>query len=426
MTNLGPISHAQNVGVQLVSPPRFAPRPKENKTRVVLMLQGHPSVFWRELGEGINRAGHRVIKVHFSLADRLFWGAWNSKTYRGRLKAWPEYLKRLIADQGVTDILYYADRLPYHAEALKVAHNLGCRAWAIEFGYLRPDWLTFEPNGMGALSTFPKIRSEVERKALGVPNPDTRNLYGHDFGDEAVNEVAFALIQSFGRPLYPLFHSDKPVWPAIDYLSWLPVLAMSRFRERQARDLITRLRANKTPFNLVAMQLEADYQIRASSPYTSLKQFCTEVISSFAYGAPKDRHLVFKLHPLDNGLGDWFRKIRSIARTRGVEGRVHVIRGGDLGTLISASSGVVLVNSTVGIHALRRSIPVCATGTAVYDLEGLTHQAGLDRFWQHPEPVDDAYYQTFERALSTIQIKGSFFDPAGRQAAINEITRRLS
>jgi len=406
--------------------PLFAQGRIENKNRVILMLQGHPSRFWAELGDGLKNDGHRVIKVHFGLADRVFWGRRPAINYRGPLRSWRGFVTDLMRREGVTDVLYYADRLPYHAVALDAAKADGRRAWAVEHGYLRPDWLTLEPEGMGAFSRFPREPEKIRELAQGVPAPDMRVRYRHSFAAEAFNEVSFGLLQSFGRPLYPLHVSDRPVWPAIDYLSWLPVLAMSRRRARQAERTVAELVATGTQYNLVPLQLEADYQIRASSPYRRLGDFIEAVLHSFSAHAPADRHIVFKIHPLDNGLGRWFKRIPAIARRFGVAHRVHVIRGGDLGTLVRGSKGVVLVNSTVGLHALRAGVPVCAMGEAVYDVEGLTHRSGLPQFWTTPDRMDEAFLDSFIRALSTIQLKGSFYDAEGRIAAIREIGDRVA
>jgi capsular polysaccharide export protein len=59
-------------------------------------------------------------------------------------------------------------------------------------------------------------------------------------------------------------------------------------------------------------------------------------------------------------------------------------------------------------------------------MPGLTHQGGLDSFWAHPAAIDRGLADAFVRAINgTIQIKGSFYDPLGRQAAIAEIVKRI-
>ena len=392
----------------------------------ILMLQGHPSRFWGELADALTADGHRVVKVHFCLADRVFWGRRPAIAYRGRLSRFESWIGDLMRREGVTDVLYYADRLPYHVAARTAAERLGVAPWAVEHGYLRPDWLTLEPGGMGAHSSLPRDWAGLETLARGRPRPDMRPRFGHSFATEAVNEVAFNLLMVAGRPLWPFYRSDKVHWPVFDYLAWLPHLAAERRHQREAAALADELAQRKQPFTLVAMQMATDYQIRASSAYGHLSEFVAEVLASFARHAPADRLLVFKLHPLESGIERWFSVIARLADRAGVAGRVRVIRGGDLGGFLRLSQGVVMVNSTVGIHALRMGVPVCTRGAAVFDLPGLTHQGGLDRFWTTPEPVDPGRFQLFERAISAVQIKGSFFDPAGRAAAIAEFRQRLA
>jgi capsular polysaccharide export protein len=282
-----------------------------------------------------------------------------------------------------------------------------------------------EPEGMGARSTFPKDPETIRAMAAGVEAPNMVNLYPHGFATEAFNEVSFHLLQAYGRPFYPFYNSDKVYWPAIDYLSWLGELMLDRPRKRAAAGLQSQVESGALSYNLIAMQIQADYQIRCSSPYAHLSDFLEEVFKSFAQAAPASRHLIVKLHPLDNGLERWFSQIPKLAREAGIESRVHVIRGGDLGAFLRHSNGVVLVNSTVGLHALRLGVPTYAAGDAVFDVEGLTHLGPLDSFWTDPQSVDLGFFAEFERAIKTIQIKGSFYNYEGRMAAIGGIRDRL-
>ncbi len=390
------------------------------------MLQGHPSGFWAQLHDGLKADGHRVLKIHFCLADFVFWGRRPAVSYRGRYKNWRDWIERYIQAEQVTDVFYYADRLPYHADALQVARNRGVRCWAIEFGYLRPDWITMEPEGMGAYSTFPKSRDGIEALAGTAEAPDMMPRYPHTFLTEAFCEVTYHLLQASGRPFYPFYFSDKIYWPIIDYLSWIRELARDGRRKCHAKDVQKLTAEDGISFNLIAMQIQADYQIRASSPYVHISEFLDEVFESFARSAPRSRQLVIKLHPLDNGLERWFSRIPAMARAAGIDGRIHLIKGGDLSVFLQNSRGVVVINSTVGIHALRFGVSTYAAGGGVFDLPGLTHQGELDTFWTDPEPVDRDFFEKFQTALSHIQIKGSFYNPDGRTAAIQGIRDRMN
>jgi capsular polysaccharide export protein len=390
----------------------------------VLFLQGPPSRFWRELADRIVADGGAITRVNLALGDALFWRRPGALNYRGRFAGFASWLDRLVTAREVTDIVYYGDRFPYHRVAAEVAAARGIRCHAIEFGYLRPDWLTLERQGMGGYSHFPSDPAAVRLVAGQAGLPDRTVRFTHSFGTEAFQEVSYHLLNWAGRPLFPFYRADRYYQPVLEYLSWLPQFMRSGGHARHAAKVVTALDGRR--FFLVAMQLQSDYQIRANSAYRHLSDFCEEVIGSFARHAARTDRLVFKEHPLDNGLEHWDRVVGAIAARHGVGDRVDVINGGDLNRLIAASQGVIVVNSTVGLTALMAGTPVLATGAAVYAIDGLTHQRGLDTFWTEPQEVDTALAADFVAAIAaTIQVRGSFYDPEGRRIASEEISRRL-
>ncbi|MEL6478362.1 MAG: capsular biosynthesis protein [Pseudomonadota bacterium] len=391
----------------------------------VLFLQGPPTAFWPELATAFEAAGHRVSKVHFCLGDRMFWPRRGARDYRGALEAFERWLDALCTEQEVTDILYYADRHPYHIIAARIAERRGLRAWAVENGYLRPDWLTLEPFAMGRNSRFPSAPDEILRLAEGGVTPDWTPRYRHGFLREAASDMAFNLARIAGWPLYPRYRSDVYYPALLDYLCWVPS-SLRKWRRRRACEAVEARCAEGLDFTLLAMQLQSDYQIRASSDYGHLSEMLEEVIASLASHAPDGRHLVVKSHPLDSGWENWPHVLAEIARSYGVADRVHWLDGGDLAALIDRAAGVLTVNSTVGLHALRQHRPVLCLGSAVYDIPGLTHQTGLDSFWTQPSGVDVDLLEALLIALERrIQVRGSFYDPDGRKAAQTAIVNRL-
>lgn len=395
--------------------------------RVVLFLQGPPSAFWRELAATFERRGHRIVKINACFGDTYFWRRRGAYAYRGLFRHWPEYLERIIAREGITDIIYYADRQPYHVEAQVIAGRLGLNCYAIEFGYLRPHWLTLERGGMGTYSHFPSDPDQIRRAAEGLPNVETSSPdFPHGFVEEAYGEVAFHLFSEFLRPLYPFYRSDRYYHAFHDYLSWLVELTRGGRHRRRTRATLDRLKAASAPYFLTALQLQSDYQIRANSPYAHIRDMLDEVISSFAGHARPVDHLVIKQHPLDNGWENWEKVVRRLARHHGVSDRIHLIVGGTLPELISAARGVVVINSTVGLHALQAGCPTKVLGIAVFDIVDLTDQQPLDEFWQNPAPVDMELLADFCRLIArTVQLRGSFYNRAGRAVATAEIVSRI-
>ncbi|MCY0096377.1 capsule biosynthesis protein [Hoeflea ulvae] len=378
-------------------------------------------MFWRELATGFENAGAKTHHVNFSLGDRIYWWKRGARNFRKPLSDWADYVRELIIGENITDILYYADQLPYHRIAHEVAKDLGVRCHAVEYGYLRPDWVTLERGGMGRLSHFPNQPEQISAIARQVGPVDLVVRYAHSFWNEAANEVLYNLAAYFGRPVFPHYQSDKYYNPMYEYLMWLPRML------RRPKVMPDAYVGEGSPAHyLLALQLQSDYQIRTNSPYTHLSEMVEEVIRSFAAHAPDHTRLVVKEHPLDNGLERWEKVVMRIADEHGVGARVDFIDTGDIGKLMPKVSGVVVVNSTVGLNSISSGRPTIVLGSAIYNVEGLTHQAGLDSFWTDPAPVDPDLCDDYVRALAaTVQVKGDFYNRAGRKVAIAEIVSRI-
>lgn len=393
----------------------------------ILFLQGPPSRFCKLLADEAERQGHTALRINLCVGDWLTWVGRPAVNYKGALAGWRDYLEDFLVRERVTDIVYYADRLPYHRVALEVAEKLGLRATTYEFGYLRPDWITLERGGMSSRSHFPTDPDRIKRIAALVAEPDLEERYLYPFHREAFHEVVFNLSNYFLKPLFWRYQADKYYNPLVDYLSYIPRLIGARILRTRTRALISRLIDSGTPYFVVPLQMQSDYQLRANSPYGHQRELIEEVIASFARHAAPANHLLFKMHPLDNGLERWSRTVSGLASRHGIAARVHLVDGGKLKKILRPAKGVVLVNSTVGLHALFDLIPIKVLGMAVFDIVGLTHQGPLDTFWTAPEQPEPALRDAFVRAIAgTIQVKGNFYTSAGRAAAIAEIVRRLA
>ena len=148
------------------------------------------------------------------------------------------------------------------------------------------------------------------------------------------------------------------------------MLSRSARRKRSAQALRAAYRSH-APYFLFPLQLDADSQVRRYSPYSGMKEAIACVLSSFARSAPVDTHIIIRNHPLDNGLIDYAGFIASFAVACGISDRVHFIEGGNAHHMMDKSLGVVVLNSTIGISALRQGKPVYCVGTSIYAMLGL-------------------------------------------------------
>ena len=391
-----------------------------------LFLQAPPGRFAPELRDALTERGCQVHRINLSLGDAVQWGWRPAVSYRGPRAEWRPFLADYVRRHDITDILYYGDRLPYHRAAVSVARELGIRGTTYEFGYLRPDWITLERQGMSALSHFPLDPEMIKAAAAKLPRRALTERYTHAFGVEAFREVAHHLTTFFGTPFYPRYDADSYYNPLLNYLSYIPRLMASGRRGKRAAVRTRNWLQMKRRYALVPLQMQNDYQLRASSPFRHQREAIEMVLQSLQRAAPPDFHVMFKIHPLDNGWERWARVVGDIANRLGIPRRVSTIDGGHLPTLLDHCSRVILINSTVGMHAIQRLRPTKVLGLAMFDIPGLTHQGSLDDFWSTAELPDPELRDCFIRLLAaTIQVQGSFYNREGRARAIEEITQRL-
>ena len=385
----------------------------------VLFLQGHPSAFSRDVGRALKARGHGIRRVNLCFGDWLFWHGPECISYRGGFSEWEEWIGALMQREGVTHLVYFADRHPYHVAAQRAALRLGVVCLSYEFGYLRPDWILVETGGQSAFSHFPDRIETVKRLAEGLPSPDMTRHFGHPLWQEALCEMAYHLGNVLFGWLFPRFKSDRVDHPVLEYLSYLPRNLSGLRARKEARRITADVQDGREPFHLVALQMAGDYQIRANSPFADPVEFLRRVLRSYAEAGPAEGRLIFKLHPLDNGRVPWRRLVRRQARDVGLERRVVFLDGGDLTELLRRARGCVVVNSTVGLHALQAGCPVKCLGIATYDMAGLTHAGPLESFWTLPERPDPLAVDALIRVMAAcLHLRGDFFAPEGRAAAV--------
>lgn len=396
-------------------------------SETALFLQGAPSPFWRELAEGFVSVGWSVEKIHLAPAEPIFWGLKGAESFSGDVRQWRKYFSARLRKRPVSAVFLYADRQPYHRAAIAVCRRIGTPVYVIENGYLRPDWLTCERGGMGRYSEFPKSPDALRALALSMPDPDLDTRYSHSFYQEAWREVLFHLTNGLTPKSFWQYDHDRYYHPLLDYFSFFRKTVKGTLFNFESNRICTDLLMNERRFYFCPLQMQADYAVRDNSDYRHIGEMIEEVVTSFAKYAPRKSLLVFKSHPYDNGVEAFSRRVRKIARKKGVGRRIRFIETGPFGSLAVACRGMVVINSTSGLHAIRALKPVIALGDAVYDIPGLTHQRGLDEFWKRPDRIDTLLLRDFVRVMAhKYQVKGSFFNPRGRKRAVRAIVQRVS
>lgn len=387
----------------------------------LLMLQGPVGPFFWLLARQLRRQNVEVHKVNMNGGDALFFPGPAVRSWRGRPEDWPGYLAGLIAELDVDAIALFGDCRLHHRQAIAVAEGRNIPVFVFEEGYLRPDHITVEVDGVNGSSPLVGIT-----RIPAVEDPGEPIRVGNSFPKFATWATLYLLAKDIGQILFCHYrhHRGNCIDEGLAHLRWGLRKLLSRRRDRRRIEAVSR--AGK-PYFLLPLQVHFDSQISQHSPFFSITHMVTGVIRSFAAHAPMDTMLLIKHHPLDRGHCSYRDTIERSASAAGCADRVIYFADGHLPSLLDGAVGTVTCNSTVGLSSLWHGAPVKVLGQAIYDRPGLTAQCPLDQFWSAPQPVNRDNVLAFTGFLrATCQANGSFYTGYRRTGVLDAVIARMA
>jgi capsular polysaccharide export protein len=331
-----------------------------SRPRSFLFLQGLASPFFSRLADRLRADGEAVHRVNFCAGDAVLWGkrpAWN---YRRGVDGLTAFLESRFQANRFSDVVLFGDQRPIHRLAIGVARTFGTRVHVFEEGYVRPNWITCERDGVNGHSALPRdphwylavndaLPAYGDGRAVRIPLPV-----------RAAQDIAYRVANAINPVTYPRYRTHRPKPAALEYAGWTRRFAQLPVRERSERRLIHRVVAGKRRLFILPLQLNGDAQILHHSPFRHMSEVIDLVLRSFARHAPRDTEILIKNHPLDTGLFPYRRHVARLAMELDLRERVHYVESGHLPTLFEHAAGVVVVNSTVGLSALHQGRPTKA------------------------------------------------------------------
>lgn len=392
-------------GAALVRPPRAAAAPPAGEapglpdfgvTRA-LLLQGPAGPFFHRFGQELRDHGVSVTKVNLHAGDTLFYPGPDTLSYRGTLGEFQSWVAEQLRALGIDGVFLFGDCRAYHMAAIDAARTAGVQVWVFEEGYLRPDWITYERdgvNGHSRMSRDPSVYLAAYRAAGSPPEPPVLPV-GDTFREGAWYSTLNALAYTFANQGFPHYEHHRNLNALYHAQSWVLGAARKQYfawrEEGVLEDIVQRFDGR---YFFVPLQVHCDFQIQHSH-YGDVTDFIHEVVASFAQLAPRDHALVLKHHPMDRPFRDYTELFDTLRREHRLEGRLFYIHDLHLPTLLKHARGCVTINSTVGLSAIHHRTPTKVMGNAIYDMPGLTHQGSLESMWHSPEPVDIETYHAF-------------------------------
>lgn len=380
------------------------------KNNRILLLQGPMGDFFTRFAAFLRSSGARVWKINFNGGDWLFYRGANTTNYRGTIEAWPQFLCRYLLEHKIEKIFLFGDCRRYHREAIKVARDANIEIYVFEEGYIRPDYITLEKNGVNGFSALPKDPDFYKRLPVPLSEPDALPVRT-SFWRMAMAAMSYYLAGACLRFYFRNYEHHKSFSIRCKGSRWLISGARKLLYTRRDAKLNQRLAGELSKrYFLVPLQVHNDSQVTCHSSYANIEDFIREAIASFANHAPAKTLLVLKHHPMDRGARHYGKLIESLSNEHGVGARVIYTHQIHLPTALNHARGVVVINSTVGLSALLHNAPVKTMGDAIYDMAGLTCQSSLDDFWSNTGKVSQKLLRAFRYfVITTTQLNGSFF-----------------
>jgi capsule polysaccharide modification protein KpsS len=377
------------------------------KGRHLLMLQGPAGPFFARVGRQLRANGAKVSKVNFHGGEDLYNRGPHIVRFHGALEAWPDFFERLVRERGVDGILLFGDCRPIHKAAIDRAQQLGIEVFVFEEGYLRPDFVTLERDGVNGHSIIPQDPRFYDNVEIAFDEPPPRPV-ARAFLKSAVHTICYATSAGLMRWRYPRYRHHRDIRPLVQMCLWLNGGLRRVAHTLRDREIARRLDEQRMPpYFVVPLQVYLDAQL-GYSRFETIDAFISEVVETFAKHAPSDHELVLKLHPMDRAYSDYGDLIERLRKLHGLGARLHYVDIINLPAALRGARGTVVINSTVGLSSLKHGTPVKCLGQAIYDIPGLTHQGSLSEFFENPAPVDRELCKRFSSWLrQNNQLNGS-------------------
>jgi capsular polysaccharide export protein len=377
----------------------------------ILFLQGPMGTFFKRLDKVFRQKGANTYKIAFNAADWFFSNKDNVVPYKGTPKNWEHFIYDFLLNHKINKLFLFGDCRFYQKITIKIATKMGIEVFVFEEGYVRPNYITLEKQGVNNNSKLPRAKSFYENLPDVLEQPRERGVRNSMFKmiASAISYYAIAKTFKFAYPHY-IHHRDLSLTKEAFYGARNFVRKIIyTFKDAAQNDILANELSKKYFF--VPLQTSSDFQIKKHSLFKGMEEFIEVVLNSFALSADKEHFIVFKHHPIDRGKKNYTDLIKSLAAKLGVAERVMVVFELHIPNTLKNAIGTVTINSTVGLSSLYHGTPTITLGKAIYDIHGLTCKGvALDDFWQDATPPDANLFKKFRAFLiKNSQINSSFY-----------------
>jgi len=381
------------------------------KDKQVLLLQGPMGNFFARLDKKFSDAGANTYRIGLNAGDEFFSHRDNYTPFKGKMEDFRFFINNYYKENSIDMVFIFGDCRYYQSIAIKEAKKLGVKVFVFEEGYVRPNYITLEKDGVNAYSSLPKNRDFYD--VMGFDKTYEKDVITKktNFFKLYWQSSLYFIVANLFKFKYPYYkhHRNFSVKQEFFYgcRSFYRKIKY-RLKENGFEVLITKQLSKKYFF--VPLQTHGDFQIITHSKYNTIEEFILEILKSFAKYSKDNNKLIFKHHPVDRGRCDYGNFIKKHSKILNCEDKIMVVYDVHLPTLLKHTKGTIVVNSTVGLSSLYHYTPTLCMGEAIYDIDGLTSQSTLDEFWSFQPEVDKRLFNRYRCYLiENTQVNDIFY-----------------
>ncbi len=381
----------------------------------ILLLQGPMGSFFKKLQLKLEK-NNNVYRIGFNKGDEFFSLNKNFYSYRNTIKKWRVFINLFFKKKKIKIIFLFGDCRFYHKIAIEEAKKLNIDIYVFEEGYIRPNFITLEKNGVNNFSEISKKKSEIFNQTK-INNSiflkkEINFSKDHTFLKMVAQSFLYYFISNIFYFQYPnyIHHREFSVIREIKY-GILNIFRLIKNKILEYNFEKSCRQKYKKQYFFVPLQTHNDFQVKVHSNYDSIEEFIEEVLISFSKYASNEKLLFFKHHPIDRGRKNYYKTIIEMANKLNIQSRVKVIYDVHLPTLLKNAIGTIVINSTVGLSSLHHKTPVLCLGESIYNLKGLTaYNININDFWDLKLKVNYQNYLNFRSYLiENTQINDHFY-----------------
>ncbi|MEA3279468.1 MAG: hypothetical protein U9Q38_02555, partial [Thermodesulfobacteriota bacterium] len=171
----------------------------------ILLLQGPMGPFFKKLDYFFRKKNALTHRICFNGGDYYYANKDNITHYTDKRFRWEIFLKTFLIKHRIDSIFLYGDCRFYHKKAVAIAEKLDIAVYVFEEGYIRPDFVTLEKDGVNSRSNLPRKKAPYVQNGVSATDLTSNNPVRYSYYKWVFHAIIYYLSMGMMRSSYPFY-----------------------------------------------------------------------------------------------------------------------------------------------------------------------------------------------------------------------------